>query len=102
METIRTFYESNPYVFLITVPALALIIYTIFLKYGSPRILSRKKQSKEVPLFLGIPMFTGISILFYKKVLSIYTAVLIAIIVVIITGVTLSTVDEVNNKRGKM
>ncbi len=102
METIRTFYESNPYVFLITVPALALIIYTIFLKYGSPRILSRKKQSKEVPLFLGILMFAGIGILFYQKVLSIYTAVLIAIIVVIITGVTLSTVDEVNDKTGKM
>ena len=98
MDTIRTFYESNPYVLLITVPALTLIIYTIFLKYGSPKILARKKQSKGVPLFLGILMFAGISILFYKKALPIYITVLIAVTAVILTGVTLSAIDEFNDQ----
>jgi hypothetical protein len=102
MDTMRTFYESNPYVFLITVPALALIIYTVFLKYGSPRILARKKQSKGVPLFLGMLMFAGISCLFFKKALPIYTIVLIAVIILVITVVPLSAVDEFNDKSGRM
>lgn len=47
-------------------------------------------------------MFAGISCLFFNKALPIYTIVLIAVIILVITVVPLSAVDEFNDKSGRM